>query len=64
MLDMASAARSVMGPTVDSATCNGIGSGGLSRPNEVRGVAERVGAHSQAQLDERGVAGPGERFAQ
>ncbi len=33
MLDMPSAAASAIGPTVDSATCSGIGGGLVSRPN-------------------------------
>ena len=34
MLDIPSAAASGIGPTVDSATCSGIGSGTASRPND------------------------------
>ena len=32
MLDMASAAASLIGPTVDSATCSGMAAGGASKP--------------------------------
>ena len=33
MLDMPTAAASLIDPTVDSATCSGIGAGALSKPN-------------------------------
>ncbi|CKR63826.1 Uncharacterised protein [Mycobacterium tuberculosis] len=43
ILVIPSAALSGIGPTVDSATCSGVGRGGLSRPN-ARAMLRRASA--------------------
>ena len=61
MLDIPTAAASVIGPIVDSATCNGIDAGGLSNPN-ASAVRRRASAPSRipnstkAVLQERSKA--------
>ena len=61
MLDMPTAAESVIGPTVDSATSSGIGSGVLSKPNawavlRSASAPTRMPSSTKAVLHERAKA--------